>query len=259
MIGILDSGVGGLSVLREIRALLPDEEIAYVGDSAFCPYGAKSGEILRERVSGIVEFLLSRGARTIVLACNSATIQAVHWCREQWPEVPFVGMEPGVKPAVKATKSQVIGVLATEASLTGEMFTNLVLEHGDGCRVLTRACPRFVELVESGCLDGPEVERVVREYGEPLLAEGADVLVLGCTHYPFLKPVVERFFPEVVLIDTGVAVARQVKEVLPMGEEGRVAAISYWTSGEVFLMERLLETLVPELPGRVSRLVLMGR
>ena len=252
MIGILDSGVGGLSVLREIRALMPQEEITYVGDSAFCPYGTKSGEVLRERVKGIVEFLLAREARVIVLACNSATIQAVQWCREQWPDVPFVGMEPGVKPAVLATQSKVIGVLATEASLTGEMFAQLVARHGQSCRILTQACPQFVDLVEAGQLDGPEVKAAIAEYAGPLVAEGADVLVLGCTHYPFLKTAIAHSFPACTLIDTGSAVARQVREVLTIGENSSAGIIQYWTSGEVALMKSLLPKLLPELPGPVS-------
>ena len=150
-----------------------------MGDSAFCPYGAKSGEVLRERVGGIVEFFLKEGAEVIVLACNSATIQAIKWCRERWPEVAFVGMEPGVKPAVKATRSQVIGVLATEASLTGEMFAELVEEECHGCEVLTQACPKFVELVEGSILAGPEVDEAIWEYGGPLVMGGADVLGFG--------------------------------------------------------------------------------
>lgn len=260
MIGILDSGVGGLSVLREVHALLPAEKLTYVGDSAYCPYGAKSGEVLRRRVSGVVEFLLQKEARLIVLGCNSATIQAIHWCREQWPDIPFVGMEPGVKPAVKATASRVIGVLATEASLTGTMFTDLVAKHCQDCRVLTQACPQFVELVEAGCLEGPEVEQAVLRYAEPLVRQGADVLVLGCTHYPFLKPVIAKMFSHCEIIDTGEAVARQVEKVLPSIREKDVSScsadeseqVSYWTSGKVETMESLRPLLLPQLPGSVS-------
>ena len=254
VIGILDSGVGGLSVLREIRSLLPEEVIAYVGDSAFCPYGSKPGHLLRERVSELVEFLLARGAKLIVLACNSATIQAIHWCRQKWPEVTFVGMEPGVKPAVKASKNQIIGVLATEASLTGQMFRDLVQQHGKNCQVLTRACPKFVELVEEGCLAGPEVERAAKEYADPLISKGADVLVLGCTHYPFLKPELVKLYPEIEFIDTGAAVARQVKEVLRTDLQPGSGQVSLWSSGEVVLMAELLPILVPGLMGEILSL-----
>ena len=254
MIGVLDSGVGGLSVLREVQALLPGEDLLYVGDSSFCPYGAKSGEVLCERVGGIVDFLLKEGAGVIVLACNSATIQAVEWCRDCWPEVQFVGMEPGVKPAVKATQSGVIGVFATEASLTGEMFGNLVDKHCESCEVLTQECPKFVDLVEKGILVGPEVDEAIWEYGGGLVSSGADVLVLGCTHYPFLKGEIARIFPGVTLIDTGAAVARRVEKVLAKSERGRVGTVRFLTSGEVATMKGLLPLLLPGVEGEVGRL-----
>ncbi|MBK1834302.1 glutamate racemase [Roseibacillus ishigakijimensis] len=244
----MDSGVGGLSVVRELRSLMPGEDLVYVGDSAFCPYGNKSTEVLRERVGAIVEFLHQSGAEVIVLACNSATIQAIRWCRERWPRLSFVGMEPGVKPAVALSAAGIIGVLATEASLTGQMFADLVARCGGGREVLTQACPRFVELVEAGILTGPEVEEAVAEYAGGLVAAGADVLVLGCTHYPFLKPVIARRFPQVALVDTGPAVARRVREVLPRPvKEGR-GGLQLVTSGEVATMERLLPLLLPALP-----------
>lgn len=262
MIGILDSGLGGLSVLREVKALLPREPVVYVGDSAFCPYGAKSKEVLRERVGKIVEFLLREGVEVIVLACNSATIQAVDWCRENWPEVAFVGMEPGVKPAVKKTRCGVIGVLATEASLTGEMFARLVAKHGQDCRVLTQECPKFVKLVEKGTLVGPEVDEAVWEYAGPMIREGADVLVLGCTHYPFLKGEIARIFPEVELIDTGTAVARQVKEVLGSSRAAQEGAeegeIRFFTSGAPEVMNAYLPDLAPEITGLIYPLNLKG-
>ena len=212
----------------------------------------EGGEVLCERVGGIVEFLLEEGARVIVLACNSATIQSIQWCRERWPEVAFVGMEPGVKPAVKATRSQVIGVLATEASLTGEMFAKLLQEQCEGCEVLTQACPKFVELVEAGTLAGPEVDEAIWEYGGPLVMGGADVLVLGCTHYPFLKEEIARVFPEVTLVDTGAAVARRVGKVLGVKKEEEVGTVRFYTSGEVAVMEGLLELLVPGMGGVVG-------
>ena len=256
MIGILDSGVGGLSVLREVRALLPEREVLYVGDSAFCPYGAKSREVLQARIGGIVEFLLGHGASVIVLACNSATIQAVKWCRQRWPDVSFVGMEPGVKPAVEATRSKMIGVLATEASLTGEMFRELVERHSQDCEILTQACPKFVELVEQGILEGVQVEAAVREYGEPLVQRGVDVLVLGCTHYPFLKKEVARVFPDVHLVDTGAAVARRVADVCKLSKAG--GSVRFFTSGEPDKMREFLAQLLPEVSGEVGQLRLDG-
>lgn len=248
--------MGGFSVLRELQSLLPGEELIYVGDSAFCPYGAKSGEVLRERVGGIVEFLLREGVEVIVLACNSATIQAIKWCRKKWPEVTFVGMEPGVKPAAQASRSGIIGVLATEASLTGEMFRNLVETHGEGCQVLTQACPKFVHLVEQGIVAGPEVDEAIWEYGGPLVMAGADVLVLGCTHYFFLRAEIARLFPEAFLVETGEAVARQVKEVLSANSSQREvkASVRILTSGQPAAMQSLLGLLLPKVAATVHRL-----
>ena len=193
----------------------------------------------------------------VVLACNSATIQVVEWCRAKWPEVAFVGMEPGVKPAVKKTRSKIIGVLATEASLTGEMFRKLVEKYGAGCEVLTQACPKFVELVEQGILVGPEVDEAIWEYAGPLVRGGADVLVLGCTHYPFLKREIARLFPEVELVDTGAAVARQVGEVLggrterSARLEGEEQLVRIYTSGAPEVLNELLPDLVPEVRGSI--------
>lgn len=251
MIGVLDSGVGGLSVLQEIRALLPEQDIIYVGDSAFCPYGTKAPEVLRSRVGGIVGYLLERGASVIVLACNSATIQAIAWCRERWPEVAFVGMEPGVKPAVESTRSGVIGVFATEASLTGAMFSQLVARYGTDCEVLTCACPKFVDFVEQGILTGPEVEAAALAYGHALIAAGADALVLGCTHYHFLEPLIQRVFPKIRLINTAPAVARRVVEVMGESAGPEAGEIQFVTSGCPSKMEQLCRLLVPTLDGRV--------
>lgn len=243
-LGILDSGVGGLSVLREIRRRMPTSDIHYVGDSAHCPYGTKEPAQIRERVGTIVEYLLGHDISLIVIACNSATIHAVEWLRDSYP-VPFVGMEPGVKPAAAQTRSGVIGVLATEASLAGEKFHHLVSEKSNGARVITQPCPRFVELVERGILDGPEVEDAVREYTEHMLGEGADVLVLGCTHYPFLLPTIRQVVPHSVsIIDTGEAVARRVEDISGSSEGSSETIIE--TSGNLNGLERLVQRLFSE-------------
>ena len=241
-------------MLREIARLLPTADLLYVGDSAFCPYGAKSTEVLRTRIGILVEFLLAEGAEIVVLACNSATIQAVEWCRAEWPGVTFVGMEPGVKPAVSQTQTGVIGVLATEASLTGEMFRKLVDRCCVGCQVLTQACPEFVELVERGIFSGEEVEEAVRQYAGPLVAGGADVIVLGCSHYPFLQEVIERLYPQVTLINTGPAVARRVQELSLDSVDTGQGELTFWTSGELAQMQSLLPMLAPELVGEIRRL-----
>jgi len=248
-IGILDSGVGGLSVLREIHRLLPAHPLSYFGDSAWCPYGTKPPGAIQKRVFHIVEDLLGEGASVIVIACNSATIHAVEQLRALVP-VPFVGMEPGVKPAALRTKTGTVAVLATEASIAGEKFHRLVSDHALGVRVITRPCPRFVELVEAGILDGPEVEAAINEVVRPLVEEGADVFVLGCTHYPFLRPVLERVLPSgTAIIDTGVAVARRVTQVLEeagrRGDPEGPVPIELRTSGDREHLLRLVPVLLP--------------
>ena len=252
-IGILDSGVGGLSVLREIRTLLPSHPLDYFADSAWCPYGTKPPGAIQKRVFSIVDGLLSRNASVIVIACNAATIHAVEPLRAVYP-VPFVGTEPGVKPAAQQTKSGTVAVLANDASIAGERFHRLVTDHAKGVRVITRPCPQFVELVEAGNLDGPEVEEAVDQIVDPLLKENADVFVLGCTHYPFLLPVLERRLPPgVALIDTGAAVARQVAQLL--NSEGKLctspnlAEVVLRTSGDVAILRRLSSLLLPGMEG----------
>lgn len=255
-IGILDSGVGGLSVLREIRALLPRHSLVYVGDSAWCPYGNKPAEDIRKRVCRHTDFLLAQGASLVVIACNSATIAAVEHLRATYP-VPFVGMEPAVKPAAGLTRSGVIGVLATEASIAGEKFHHLVHTHARELRVITTPCPKFVTLVEQGTLDGPEVEAAVQEYADPLLAAGADVLVLGCTHYPFLKDTIAKVVgPDITLLDTGPAVAKRVASLV--GEAtatGNAAPPVLHTTGEVPHLENLLASLLPSIECDVRKMI----
>jgi len=213
-IGVLDSGIGGLSVVREINALLPAEDIVYFGDSAWCPYGVRSAEEIQERVFAIADLLLARGCKALVIACNSATIAAVEGLRASYP-VPIIGMEPGVRPAVAMTKSGVVGVFATEASIRGEKFHRLLNSHAHSVKVITRPCPEFVDLIERGVTSGEEAEAVVRRHVDPMLAAEADVLVLGCTHYPFLAPLIEMIAGGgVSLVDTGTAVARQLGRVL---------------------------------------------
>lgn len=253
-IGILDSGVGGLSVLKEIHKCLPGAELHYVADSSWCPYGNKPGNIICERVTSIADYLLEQGAEILVIACNSATIHAVGSLRATYP-LPVVGMEPAVKPASEITRSGVVGVLATEASIAGEKFHQLVNTHAKGVRVITQPCPRFVELVEAGNLDGPEAEDAIDEAIAPLLASNADVLVLGCTHYPFLRPVIERRIPEGVnLIDTGPAVAKRVASILSgtpdLSKDSPEIHIE--TTGSLEQLNLLLPKLLPGMEATTS-------
>lgn len=254
MIGVIDSGVGGLSVLREIHALLPERSLHYIGDTAWCPYGNKSFEEIIERCSLLVDHLISLGSELIVLACNSATIAAIESLRTRYP-VPFIGMEPGVKPAARLTQSNIIGVLATEASLRGDRFHHLVSTHASDLRVITRPCPRFVDLVEGGSLDGDEVDLAIRDYALPMVEAGADVLILGCSHYPFLKPALSRMLPEhVQFIDTGSAIAKRVQDSNPSPDEHPKVTVQ--TTGSPDRFQKLLPLLAPELGVDCSKLVL---
>ena len=214
-IGIFDSGCGGLSVYRELIKVLPQEQYHYFSDNAHCPYGEKSALYIQRRGRFITEFLLDKGADIIVVACNTATAAAIATLRAEYPDVPFVGMEPAVKPAALGTQSGVIGVLATAGTLKGSKYLNTRGLYESDVRIVEHVGQGFVELVERGVLDGPEAEEVVRTSLQPLLDQGADTIVLGCTHYPFLQPLIERLCgPDVRVIDPAPAVARQTVHVL---------------------------------------------
>ena len=223
-LGIFDSGSGGLSVYRELVKVLPRERFIYYSDNAHCPYGENTALYIQERARFITDFLLGKGADIIVVACNTATAAAISMLREEYPSVPFVGMEPAVKPAALGTRTGVIGVLATAGTLKGSKYLHTRGRFEDNVRIAEHVGQGFVELVEAGILDGPEAEATVRASLQPLLDEGADVVVLGCTHYPFLRPVIERIAgPGVQVIDPAPAVARQAQRLLeergvPMGE-----------------------------------------
>lgn len=245
-IGVFDSGVGGLSVLKHIRAALPGADLLYVADSGHVPYGDKSPEYIRERSLAISRFLLAQDAAAIVIACNTATAAAAGTLRAAF-DVPIIGMEPAVKPAVAATRSGVVGVLATVGTLESARFAALLQQYAGEVEIVTQACPGLVEQVEAGDLRGARTRALVERYTQPLLTRGADVIVLGCTHYPFLREsIADVAGPSVTLIDTGAAVARQVVRMLP----GCVAAAanakrvaSFWTSGEVVAAQRSMALL----------------
>ncbi|TCO82444.1 glutamate racemase [Plasticicumulans lactativorans] len=213
-VGVFDSGLGGLSVLRELRALLPHEDFVYVADSGHVPYGEKSEAYIRARTHALTGFLLGHGAKLVVIACNTATAAAADSLRSR-VAVPVVGMEPAVKPAAAATRSRVVGVLATTGTLASARFAALLARFGDGVEVLTEPCPGWVDLVEHGDLTSAAARANVARHVEPLLARGADTLILGCTHYPFLAPLIRTVAgPDVTLIDTAGAVARRTRSLL---------------------------------------------
>jgi glutamate racemase len=213
-IGVFDSGVGGLSVVRALRSELPGADVLYVADSAHVPYGGREAAFVRERSHRITEHLIAEGADAVVVACNTATAAAVDSLRAAL-DLPIVAMEPAVKPAARLSRTGVIGVLATAGTLGSERYSSLLDRHGRHVEVLERVCHHWVTQVESGCLEGEEVRRLVTAEVEPLVSAGADALVLGCTHFPFLADRIgEAAGPGITLVDPAPAVARQLARCL---------------------------------------------
>ena len=260
-VGIFDSGLGGLSVLRHIRALLPQENLAYFADSAYAPYGGRPEAAVVERTLAVAGLLVAEGCKALVVACNTATAAAVVAVRERYPQLGVVGVEPGLKPATLCTASRIVGVLATERTLASARFQALEarLNAATGVRFLAQPCSGLADKVEKGELRSPATAALVRRYVEPLIRDGADTLVLGCTHYPFLLPLIGETAKlaagcDVTVIDTGAAVASQLQRVL--AERGQLrpatacrASLSAWTTGSASTLAgafiHLLQLTVP--------------
>ena len=248
-IGLLDSGVGGLSILREVRAQLPAESIVYLADQAHVPYGPRSIEQVRAFTLGVAQYLIAQHVKLIVVACNTASAAALYTLRAHFPDLPFVGMEPAVKPAARATRTGVIGVIATEATFQGELFASVVGRFAQGVRVKTRACPEFVRLAEAGDTTSSAAHAAVRGCLAPLVSAGIDQLVLGCTHFPFLTATIQaEIGPGVTIVDPSPAIARQAGRVLashgalhPPGDPGSVI---YTTTGDPDVFRRTLGALL---------------
>jgi glutamate racemase len=220
-IGIFDSGVGGLSVLRHIHAQLPHENLTYFADTAYAPYGDRSEASVVERSLAVAGFLFGQGAKALVVACNTATVSAIKAVRAEWPGMPIVGVEPGLKPGAAATQSGKVGVLATDRTLRGEKLLQLrdQIAAATGAQFLLQPCVGLVDRIELGELGSKETAAMLEQYVVPLLEQGADTLVLGCTHYPFVEDVIRQVVAShatgpVTLIDTGDAVARQLARLL---------------------------------------------
>ena len=215
-IGVYDSGFGGLSVWRELYRALPDESLIYLGDGKNCPYGSLPEERIREYAEQSVGELVGRGCKLIVVACNTATAAAITHLRERFPDIPIVGLEPAVKPACQMTKSRKVAVVATERSLGSEKFRRAVERYGEGVEVIKAVGEGFVEAVESDQEQSPATRQKVGAVIEPLIKSGVDVIVLGCTHYPFLKSVIRNVVGErgVQIIDSGEAVEKRVESLL---------------------------------------------
>ncbi|MFZ5885382.1 MAG: glutamate racemase [Chloroflexota bacterium] len=250
-IGIFDSGVGGLSVLRAIRAQMPEEAVLYFGDQGHIPYGPRPMEQIRGFSETITRFLLERGAKIIVVACNTASAAALKYLREKFPHVQFVGMEPAVKPAAETTQTGRVGVLATPATFQGALYASVVERFANGVELFQDTCPGLVQQIEQGNLNGGETRRILENALRPMLAKNIDTVVLGCTHYPFVIPLIQEIAGEKVrVIDPAPAVARQVKRLLEAGgvrnastERGEAR---FYTSGSPEALKSLLPVLLGE-------------
>lgn len=259
-IGVFDSGLGGLSVLREMRTRLPREDVLYYADSAYCPYGIRGREEIQDRSERVSRLLIGEGAKAIVVACNTASAMAIEHLRTGFPDVPFVGLEPAVKPAVSLTRSGKVGVLATPRTVSGERLRWLIETHANGIEVRTVAATGLVELVEQGTVSGPEVVGALQPLLDPMLEAGVDVVVLGCTHYPFLRAEIEAYVGGgIPVIDSGVAIATRTRVVLDqrgiLVDRADDGSLRMMTSGEAEAVDDVVRLLMPDAPRMTSVLV----
>lgn len=248
-IGVLDSGVGGLSILEEMRRQLPHEDVLYFADSGNCPYGVRPPEEIRDLAESAAIFLLERGAKALVIACNTASTASVAYLRQKWPGLPIVGMVPAVKPAASMTTSGTIGVLATEATGKAPVLLDVIDRFASDVNVLIAAPPGLVEAVEAGQADSPATVEILKHAVEPMLEQGADALVLGCTHFPFLRPALEKIVQgRMHLIDSGEAVARQTVRVLEgnnlLNHQTRPGHLTCFTSADPALSREVISKLL---------------
>jgi glutamate racemase len=258
-IGIFDSGVGGLSVARAIRKELPDERIIYFADQAHVPYGSRTLNEVRTFAEEISRFLLHEGVKLIVVACNAASAAALYSLREKFSDISFVGMEPAVKPAAENTQSGIVGVLATPATFQGALYASVVERFANGVHLLQDTCPGLVDQIENGELDTLKTEKILERALNPMLTEGIDTVVLGCTHYPFVIPTIQKICgPQVRVIDPAPAIAKQVRRLLDnsdlfalpfssgsLGLSGK-RNIRILTSGSVLNLQKILPVLIGE-------------
>ncbi len=248
-IGVFDSGVGGLTILRAIRELMPAQPVIYLGDQAHVPYGVKQPDEIRAFTKEITSYLLKRGARLIVVACNTASVVSLKFLRAEFPDIPFVGMEPAVKPAAEQTHSKVVGVLATYATFQGEVYASVVERFAKGVTLLQDPCLGLVGQIEKGDLNGPDTRQLLKKILHPMLEKGIDTVVLGCTHYPFVIPLIKEIVgPSVNVIDPSPAVARQVQRLLAehgwQAEGQQAAEIKFLSTADPSQMEALLPILL---------------
>jgi glutamate racemase len=250
-IGIFDSGVGGLSVLRAVREQLPNESIIYFGDQGHVPYGSRSMKQIQDFSEGITNFLLEQNAKIIVVACNTASAAALKYLRAKFPAVQFVGMEPAVKPAAEYTQTGKVGVLATPATFQGALYASVVERFANGVELLQSTCPGLVQEIEMGNLDGLAARRILQDALLPMLEKNIDTVVLGCTHYPFVIPLIQQIVGENVrVIDPAPSVARQAGRLLEVGARRNRSkskgSVMFYTSGDPGSLKSMLPMLLGE-------------
>lgn len=252
-IGVMDSGVGGLSVLKHIHERMPHENLIYFADSRYAPYGDKTAKQIENRVYSIAKLLLTHGAKALVIACNTATASVAQKLRDKYAflDLPIIAMEPAVKPASAATKTGVVGVLATVGTLKSAQFAALLDNYGQDIRIVTQACTGLVECVERGELNTKSTRALLEQYTQPLMDQGADTLVLGCTHYPFVKPLIQEIVgQDIQIIDTGDAVAKHLQNTLTekarLNTDANQPSITVWTNSQ----ENNPELVIHQLWGR---------
>lgn len=246
-IGIFDSGVGGLSVSRSIREALPHEDLIYIADARYAPYGEKSQDFIAQRSATLVDYLLNKNAKAIVVACNTATVSTIHKLRAQF-SIPIIGVEPGIKPAVSQSRSGIVGVLATQQTVNSESFSQLKERFSAEAQIHVQPCPGLAKQIESMALECDETRTLLTRYVDPLLKQGADTLVMGCTHYAFLTPLLETIVgPDIQIINTHTAVSRQVIRRLEKAglcsNSSTTGTERFLTSGEPHQADRLFSTL----------------
>jgi glutamate racemase len=245
-VGIFDSGVGGLSVAREIRRALPAEDLLYVADTAYCPYGDRPVDEVHERALAVGRHLEAAGAKVVVVACNTATGAALESLREALA-VPVIGLEPAVKTAVARTRNRRVGVMATAGTLRSDRFARLVRAHGDGVQVLAQPCPGLVDLIEQGHLDGDVLDARIGALTQPLRDARVDTVVLGCTHYPFVGGALQRALgPAVEIVDSGPAIARRLQQILrdsKLEAAPGPGSLRVWTTGEPGAVQPVVDRL----------------
>lgn len=260
-IGMFDSGVGGLSVLKAIRDLMPAVNVVFVGDQKHVPYGSRSLEEVRYFSHEITRFLLSQGAEIIVVACNTASAAALTSLRQSFPDVKFVGMEPAVKPAAETTHTGVVGVLATPATFQGALYASVVERFANGVELLQSTCPGLVQQIEGGQLTGRKTQEILMTALHPMMKKNIDTIVLGCTHYPFVIPLIEEIVGEKVrVIDPAPAIARQVERLRGKADQQKfpsLGRLKFYTTGEKAKFKYSIEKLTG-LIGDVEELTWEG-